>query len=120
MTRPRTHPRWPSAIAAAAWFVIGIIVVRMASGGGSLTGVAFVLTDTPPVMVAGGALLLVGAIVLVGGFAVDAPWAWRASTVVGALAVAFGLIVGVVGHETAWVLVAAAIVALLVGWRQRV
>ena len=119
MTRPRTHPRWPSAIAAAAWVVIGVVVVRMASGGGTLVGFEYVLTGAPPVMVVGGALLLAAAIVLVYGFAVDAGWAWRTSIGAALLAVAFGLVAGVLGHTSAWFLIAAAIVALWIGWRQR-
>jgi hypothetical protein len=119
VTRPRTHPRWPSAIAAVAWVVIGVVVVRMASGGGTIVGFQYVLTGAPPIMVVGGALLLAGAVALVYGFAVDAGWAWRASVGAGALAVAFGLAAGVVGHASAWILTAAAIVAIWVGWRQR-
>lgn len=119
MTRPRTHPRWPSVIAAAAWIVIGGVVVRMASGGGTPGGFEYVLSSEPPAIVVGGALVLAGAIVLVYGFAVDARWAWRASTVAGALAVTFGLVAGVVGHASALILTVAAIVALWVGSRQR-
>ena len=119
MTRQQTHPRWPNAVAAAAWVVIGLVVVRMASGGGSLVGFEYVLSGAPPIMVAGGALLLVGAIVLVYGFAVDATWAWRASMGAALLGIAFGLVAGVVGHASAWILTAAAVVALWVGWRQR-
>jgi hypothetical protein len=102
-----------------AWVVIGLVVVRMASGGGTLVGFEYVLSGAPPVMVVGGALLLAAAVVLVYGFAVDAAWAWRASVGAGALAIAFGLAAAAVGHTSAWILTVAAIVALWVGWRQR-
>ena len=107
---------WPR-ILAAAWVVVGVILIRMASGGGTLVGLEYVLNEAPlPAVLAGGTLLL-AAIVLVAAFARDAAWAWRASAGVAVVAIAFCVVVGLRGHESAWLLGGAAIVALWIGWR---
>ncbi len=114
-----TSPRgWSSVVSAGAWLVIAVVIVRMASGGGSIAGFDYVVRKAPLAAV-GGAALLLAAVALIAGFLSGAAWATRLSAVAGIAAIIFGLVLGVRGHDSAWVLIAAALVALLIGWRER-
>jgi hypothetical protein len=118
MTGPSVPRRWSNVVSAAAWFVIALVIVRIASGGGTLDGLDFVVRAEPRLAVLVGAVLVAVAIILIGGFLFGAGWARRVSVVAGAIAVMFGLVLGYRGHESAWVLAAAALIALAVDWRQ--
>jgi len=91
----------------------------MASGGWSLEGVDYVLTESSRWAVAGGLSLLVAAVGLVGAFVLDARWALRASAVVGIAAIVFAIVLIPRGHGSAWFLGAAALVAVVLAVRSR-
>jgi urea transporter len=95
-------------------------MVRVLSGGGTLTGVDFVLGTEPAVLVA----LLLGSL-LVGvlailGLALDRSWAWDVSNAGAAVALATSVLLGLDGHDSANVAVIAALVVLAIGLLGRV
>jgi hypothetical protein len=106
-------------ISAGAWSVIALVIVRMASGGGTLAGFDYVVREAPWLAVLTGTVLVAVAIALVVGFLVETGWAPTVSVVAGAIALPFGLVLGFRGHDSAWVLTAAALIAVWFGWRQR-
>ena len=115
MTGPSVHRRRSSVISAGAWSVIALVIVRMASGGGTLTGFDYVVREAPWLAILTGTVLVAVAIALVVGFLVEAGWAHRVSVVAGAIALPFGLVLGFRGHDSAWVLTAAALIAIWFG-----
>lgn len=114
MTDPgqRTSPAI-RALAIASWTTILVVLLRIVSGGGSLRGVGYVLETEPRVVVAIGALVLVGGLVAISGLLLDAAWAWRASGAASAIALAAGLVLLAGGHDSAWLVVLAAALGLV-------
>lgn len=96
----------------ANWIVIAAIVLRMASGGGSLGGLRFVLDTEPLIVVMVGSGLLVASGIVVVGMARRSAWAARASDVLAALAVPGFLLLLGEGHDSAAFGVLAAATAL--------
>jgi|GEM_PF-3489268 len=109
--RPSTGIR---VAVVASWVVIAAIVLRIASGGGSLVGLRFVLDTEPLIVVMVGSGLLVAAGIVVVGMARRSAWAARASDVLAALAVPGFLLLLGEGHDSAafGVLTAATALAL--------
>ena len=115
VVRPRRS--WRGALSAACWLVVAVVLVRMASGGGTVDGLNYVVDRAPAWALVGGAVLLVSAVGLVLAFALGASRARTASAVAAIIAIAFAVMAGLSGHESSWILGAAAAVALVVAVR---
>ncbi len=96
----------------ACWIVIAAIVLRIASGGGSLVGVRFVLETEPFLLVLVGSGLLAASGVVIVGMVCQRAWAPRASDVLAALAVPAFLLVLTEGHDSGVFGIVAAATAL--------
>jgi hypothetical protein len=113
-----TTTRSPARIVSlACWVVIVAVFGRIASGGGSLTGLGYVLVTEPAVVVVTGTLVLVCA--AVAGYALvrDRPWAWPASRFGASVTLLGGLLLFLGGHDSAVVAGLAALVARVVAVR---
>ena len=91
----------------------------MASGGWSLEGAGYVLTEAPRWAVVGGIGLLVASVALIVAFLADARWAAQVSAVVGVAALVFAVVLIPRGHASAWFLGGAALVAVVMAVRGR-
>lgn len=100
------------AAVAAAWLTIAAVVLRIASGGGSLIGVRFVLDTEPLLVVLVGCGLLAAAGAVLIGTARRHDWATRVSDVAAVLAVPGFLLLLAEGHDSAVFGIVAAAVAL--------
>ncbi|MFP5341655.1 MAG: hypothetical protein ACLGIJ_01835 [Candidatus Limnocylindria bacterium] len=113
---PPAHPTpWLRAAIIGCWLVIAGLVVRIGSGGGTLTGVGYVLRTEPLAVVLIGAGLLAVAVALVAALARRHVRAWRASTIAAALVLPGWLLLFSDGHDSALLGVVAAILALWLG-----
>jgi hypothetical protein len=92
--------RFGRVIALLGWVALVALFLRVASGGGTMRGVGYVITTEEPWVVA-----LVAASLAVGILAVallaDASWAWRISTAGGGLALATSVVLAIGGHDSA-------------------
>jgi len=102
------------------WVVIGAVMVRVLSGGGTLTGVDFVLGTEPAVLVA----LLLGSLVVgvlaIVGLVLDRSWAWDVSNAGATIALVTSVLLELDGHDSANLAVIAAVVVLAIGLLGRV
>jgi hypothetical protein len=105
-------------VSALAWLVVAAVLVRMASGGGTLTGLDYVLTEAPTLVIVAGTALLIAAVVLFVALLGGLSAAPRASLIAAVPAIAFGVAAGIVHHESGWVLAGAAVVAVAIGIRE--
>lgn len=96
------------------WIVISAVLLRIVSGGGSLDGVGYVLSTEPRIALAGGAALLLTAALVSEALIRDRPWAWRASRVGAAAALAGSLVLLVDRHSSGIIALAAAGLALAI------
>ena len=107
--------RMARVIAVVGWVVFGGVLLRVASGGGTLRGVGFVLgTESPLVVVLLAASLISGSLAI---FALvrDMPSAWTISSAGAGIALATSGLLGLGGHRSALLAALASGVVLLVG-----
>lgn len=107
--RPSSDAR---VVIAAAWIVIAAVVLRIASGGGSLVGVRFVLGTEPLLVVLAGSGLLAAAGAVLVGMARRRAWTSKLSDAAAVLAVPGFLLLLGEGHDSAIFGIGAAAVAL--------
>lgn len=113
---PPAHPTsLVRAAIVACWLVIGGLVVRIASGGGSLVGFGYVLQTEPFAVVLIGTGLLAIAIAVVASLVRRSDSAWRASTLAAILVLPGWLLLYVNGHDSAVLGALAAGAALWLG-----
>ncbi len=111
-TRARPAARIASI---AGWIVIMAVVARIASGGGTLRGVNFVLLTEPLVAVLAGAMTLLAAAVALFDLLRARPGAWRLSIGGGLVALVTHGLLYLVGHESALLGAAAAVLVIGAG-----
>lgn len=102
-------------IVVVGWVVFAGIVVRVASGGGTLRGVGYVLgTESPVVVVLVVASLISGSLAI---FALvrDLSSAWAISSAGAGIALSTSLLLTLDGHESALLAAMASGLVLLVG-----
>lgn len=97
------------------WLAIAVVVLRIVSGGGSLMGVGYVLATEPRIAITTGAVVLITATVVSIALAQGRPWAWRASRVGAAAALAGSVILVIDDHSSGLLAAAAAGLALAIG-----
>lgn len=102
-------------IAVVGWVVFGGVLLRVASGGGTLRGVGYVLGTESPVVV-----LLLAASLISGSLAIfalvrDLPSAWAISSAGAGIALATSALLGIDGHRSALLAALASGLVLLVG-----
>lgn len=85
----------------ASWAVIAAVVLRIASGGGSLVGVRFVLETEPFFLLLVGSGLLAAAGIVMVGMTRRSAWAERVADVLTALAIPAFLLLLAEGHDSA-------------------
>lgn len=102
------------SITIACWAVIAAVLLRIASGGGSLTGLGYVLRTEPALAVAAGAFSLITGAVVVLALVRGWWWAWAASRLGATIALAASVILVLGGHDSAVLAAAGAIVARVV------
>lgn len=98
-------------IASTAWALVALLLLRIASGG-SLLGIVYVLRRGPPLMLVLGAAGLIGSVLL-------ARDAWRQTTrfpagrpvLAAILLIPFAVWLVSLGHQSGWLIAAAAMVA---------
>ncbi len=96
--RPSTMTR---VAVIASWAVIAAVVLRIASGGGSLVGVRFVLETEPFFLLLVGSGLLAAAGIVMVGMTRRSAWAERVADVLTALAIPAFLLLLAEGHDSA-------------------
>lgn len=102
------------SLSILAWLVIIGVMIRVLSGGGTLTGVGYVLSTESPVTLAlvGGALVVAGAAMVV--IARDRPGTWSFAGRGALFAVVSSVVLLAADHESAAIAIAAAVLALVV------
>lgn len=108
-------PTVARVVSILCWVAVAAVLVRIVSGGGSLTGVGYVLATEPRVALATGAIVLSTAVFVSVALLQRRPWAWRASAAGAGAALAGSLILVVDDHSSALVAAAAAALALTIG-----
>ena len=107
--------RFARVFAALGWVAVVGLLLRVASGGGTMRGIGYVITTEPPLVVAFVAASLVVAIVAIVVLIREASWAWRFSTAGAGLALATSVVLAVGGHDSAILAVLVSGLLLAVG-----
>ena len=102
-------------IAVVGWVVFAGVLIRVASGGGTLRGVGYVLGTESPLLVVLLAASLVSGTLAIFAFVRDMPSAWTISSAGAGIALATSVLLGLDGHQSAVLAALAAGLVLLVG-----
>jgi hypothetical protein len=107
--------RFARRIAILGWVAVVAIFARVASGGGTLRGVGYVMSTEEPGVVALVSVSLAVAIVAIVALLREASWAWRTSRAGAIVALATSLVLAIDGHDSALVAGLVSSVLLTVG-----
>lgn len=102
------------SLSILAWLVIVVVMIRVLSGGGTLTGVGYVLSTESPIelaFMAGSFIVAAAAMVAI---ARDRPGAWSFAWMGAVFAMISSVVLLVSDHESAAIAIAAAGLALVV------
>ncbi|MGK2852333.1 MAG: hypothetical protein ACSLFN_15690 [Candidatus Limnocylindrales bacterium] len=113
-----SEPRWLAIgarlLSILSWPVIVAVMVRLLSGGGTLTGVGYVLSTESPLALAFVAVTCIVAVTAVVAIARDRPGVWTYALKGALIALTSAVVLLVADHESALIAIAAASLALAI------